>query len=43
MNCKVCGKKSESEYCFIHKPKKAIPKTIQNGKWCICKRWKLKQ
>lgn len=26
MNCKVCGK-SESEYCFIHKPKKAIPKT----------------
>ena len=27
MNCKVCGKKSESEYCFIHKPKKAIPKT----------------
>ena len=27
MNCKICGKKSESEYCFIHKPKKAIPKT----------------
>ena len=27
MNCKVCGKKSESEYCFIHKPKKVIPKT----------------
>ena len=27
MNCKVCEKKSESEYCFIHKPKKAIPKT----------------
>lgn len=27
MNCKVCGKKSESEYCFIHKPKKAISKT----------------
>ena len=27
MNCKFCGKKSESEYCFIHKPKKAISKT----------------
>ena len=27
MNCKICRKKSDSEYCFIHKPKKAIPKT----------------
>ena len=27
MNCKFCGKKSESEYCFIHKPKKALSKT----------------
>ena len=22
MNCKVCGAKSESEYCFRHKPRK---------------------
>ena len=22
--CKTCGKNSESEYCFLHKPKKAI-------------------
>ncbi len=24
MNCKVCGKPSESEYCFIHKPRKKL-------------------
>lgn len=24
MQCKVCGKKAESEYCFAHKPKKAL-------------------
>ena len=24
MNCKVCGKKSESEWCFAHKPKKPL-------------------
>lgn len=31
MICKVCGKKAESEFCFKHKPKKAIkprPKNI---------------
>ena len=24
MNCKVCGRKSESEWCFAHKPKKPL-------------------
>jgi hypothetical protein len=24
MICKKCGKKSESEYCFAHKPRKAL-------------------
>ena len=24
MNCKVCGAKSESEYCFRHKPRKPL-------------------
>jgi hypothetical protein len=24
MNCKVCGAKSESEYCFRHKPRKKL-------------------
>ena len=26
MKCKVCGKNAESEYCFLHKPKKPIAK-----------------
>lgn len=25
MKCKTCGKNSESEYCFIHKPRKPLP------------------
>ena len=24
MKCKTCGKNSESEYCFQHKPRKAL-------------------
>lgn len=24
--CKVCGKNAQSDYCFIHKPRKAIQK-----------------
>ena len=24
MKCKVCGKNAESEYCFLHKPKKQL-------------------
>lgn len=24
MNCKICGKKANSEYCFKHKPKKPL-------------------
>jgi len=24
MNCKTCGKKSDSEYCFQHKPRKQL-------------------
>ena len=32
MKCKVCGKKSESEYCFAHKPRKALPKARKNLK-----------
>jgi hypothetical protein len=27
MKCKTCGKNAESEYCFQHKPRKALPKT----------------
>ena len=27
MKCKTCGKNSESEYCFQHKPRKALAKT----------------
>jgi hypothetical protein len=27
MNCKVCGAKSESEYCFRHKPRKPLAGT----------------
>jgi hypothetical protein len=25
MNCKTCGKNSDSEYCFIHKARKPLP------------------
>lgn len=32
MECRVCGKKSESEYCFTHKPRKALPKARKNLK-----------
>jgi len=28
MKCKVCGKKADSEYCFQHKPKKTLKRTI---------------
>ena len=24
MQCKVCGKKAESDYCFLHKPRKLM-------------------
>lgn len=24
-NCKICGRRSGGEYCFIHKPKKPLP------------------
>ena len=24
MKCKICGKNAESEYCFLHKPRKAL-------------------
>lgn len=24
MKCKVCGKNAQSEYCFVHKPKKQL-------------------
>jgi len=27
MKCKTCGKNSESEYCFQHKPRKALAAT----------------
>jgi len=27
MKCKTCGKNSESEYCFQHKPRKSLAKT----------------
>ncbi len=27
MKCKTCGKNAESEYCFQHKPRKALAKT----------------
>ena len=27
MKCKTCGKNSESEFCFMHKPRKALAKT----------------
>lgn len=27
MKCKVCGRSSESEYCFQHKPRKPLAKT----------------
>ena len=26
MKCKTCGKNAEGEYCFRHKPRKAMPK-----------------
>ena len=27
MKCKTCGKNAESDYCFQHKPRKALAKT----------------
>ena len=27
MKCKTCGKNSESEFCFVHKPRKPLAKT----------------
>lgn len=29
MKCKVCDKKSESEYCFLHKPKKPLKQRVE--------------
>jgi hypothetical protein len=29
MNCKICGKKSDSEYCFHHKPRKRMNSYIK--------------
>lgn len=26
MNCKICGKKSESQFCVLHKPRKPLNK-----------------
>lgn len=28
MKCKTCGKNAESEYCFLHKPRKTLNKGI---------------
>jgi hypothetical protein len=28
MKCKVCGKNAQSEYCFLHKPKKQLTKRM---------------
>lgn len=28
MKCKTCGKNSESEYCFLHKPKKQLQQRV---------------
>lgn len=30
MKCKTCGKNAESEYCFQHKPRKALSKSMMN-------------
>lgn len=34
MKCKTCGKNAESEYCFLHKPRKPLPvnKQFTKGK-----------
>lgn len=32
MKCKTCNKNCEGEYCFLHKPKKALAKTIELSK-----------
>ncbi len=29
MKCKVCGKNAESDYCFQHKPRKALKKAAR--------------
>ena len=29
MKCKVCGRNSESEYCFRHKPRKTLAGSTQ--------------
>ena len=31
MNCKICGKKAESEYCFQHKKRKSLTKSVRNN------------
>ena len=31
MKCKVCGKNSESEYCFHHKPRKPLKKERESS------------
>ncbi len=28
MKCKICGKNADSEYCFKHKPRKLLKKTM---------------
>jgi hypothetical protein len=28
MKCKVCGKNAQSEYCFLHKPKKQLQQRV---------------
>jgi 5-methylcytosine-specific restriction endonuclease McrA len=32
MKCKTCGKNAESDYCFQHKPRKALAKTKLSSK-----------
>jgi 5-methylcytosine-specific restriction endonuclease McrA len=32
MKCKTCGKNSESEFCFAHKPRKPLAKTKMSSK-----------
>lgn len=32
MKCKTCNKNCEGEYCFLHKPKKALAKTNKLSK-----------
>ena len=37
IKCKICGKNCEGDYCFLHKPRKALPKRTKSERRLVFK------